>query len=104
MKKRSRKSGMRKKKTIDRHAVQELDLFMENTGELYNQKKSILANVKRKRKSGKYDATKAPKLWAYWVNSGVKQYKKEFPGAEFDKPTRDALAQDLAKRYSKGEE
>lgn len=47
----------------DEHAARELDLYAENTSELYGQFKSIIANLQRKIKSGKYDAAKAPVLW-----------------------------------------
>jgi hypothetical protein len=106
-----RKMGPRRNKTVvNAAAKRELDLFIENTGALYPQKQAILANVKRRRKSGKYDAKKAPKLWMYWVDAGAKQYNKEFGNpkgridAVFDKPTREAVARDLANRYAKGEE
>lgn len=39
--------------------ARELDLYAENTSELYGQFKSIIANLQRKIKSGKYDASKA---------------------------------------------
>jgi hypothetical protein len=57
--------------------VEELQLFAENTGELYNQKKSILKNILRKMGSGKYDPAKAPALWMYWVEAAAKRYCKE---------------------------
>jgi hypothetical protein len=106
-----RRSTRKKHRVVDRHKVEELDLFAENTSGLYNQKKSILANILRRRKSGTYDPKKAPKLWMYWVDAASKQYRKEFPhsgiggrGQVFDKPTREALAKELAKRYAKGVE
>jgi hypothetical protein len=99
-----RRSTRKKHRVVDRHKVEELDLFAENTGELYNQKKSILANILRRRKNDTYDPKKAPKLWMYWVDAASKQYRREFPGATFDKPAREALAAQLAKRYAKGVE
>lgn len=86
----------------DEDAKTELALYMDNEYSIYNQKKSIIANLMRKMKSGKYDPTLAPKLWAYWVESGAKAYAKEFatPGEwskMFPKPLRDALAAELAK-------
>ena len=63
--------------------ARELVLYTENTGELYNQKKSILENVRRRVRNGTYDHAKAPALWQYWVDAGAKRYRKEFgtPGA-----------------------
>jgi hypothetical protein len=92
--------------SVDETAKRELDLYAENTFELYNQKKSILANIQRKLKSGKYDHALAPKLWGYWVTAAAKRYQKEF-GSDapiFSKATREALAQELADRYRTGEE
>ena len=92
---------------VDEQAMTELDLYAENTSELYNQKKSILANVKRRVDKGTYDPALAPKLWLYWVDAAAKRYTKEFgtPGSPiFNKATREALARELAKRYATGEE
>ena len=91
---------------VDEHAKTELDLYAENTSELYNQKKSILANLARKSKKGVYDPTKAAKLWGYWVESASKRYRKEFGGGPdmFNKPTREALSAELERRYPHGQE
>lgn len=94
---------------IDETAKDELDLYAENTSELYGQKKAILANIKRKHASGKYNHALAPKLWMYWVESAAKRYAREFGGGQawhkmFDMPTRKALAKELADRYRSGEE
>jgi len=95
---------------VDETAANELDLYAENTSELYGQKKAILANIQRKLKSGKYDPTKTPKLWMYWVDAAARRYVKEFgtPGQKidsmFNKATREHLAKELADRYKSGEE
>ena len=95
--------------TVDDHAKTELDLYAENTSELYNQKKSILANITRRLKNGTYDPAKAPKLWMYWVDAAAKRYTKEFGSGGnistiFNKATREALAHELALRYRTGQE
>lgn len=77
----------------------ELDLYAYNTSELYGQHQSIIANLKRRIEKGTYDPALAPKLWGYWVEAAAKRYAKEFGGswhAMFDKPTRDALAREIA--------
>lgn len=90
---------------VDEHAMQELELYLENTGELHNQKKSIIENLQRKMKSGRYDPQLAPKLWMYWVDAGAKGYVKEFGGPGdsvqmmFPRPLRMALATQLAAHY-----
>lgn len=95
---------------VDETALRELDLYAENTSELYAQKKAILANIKRKLASGKYDHALAPKLWMYWADAAAKRYVKEFsaPGDKvdsvFNKATRMAFAKELADRYRTGEE
>lgn len=87
--------------TIDKHALEELELYMDNESSIYNQKKSIIKNLQRKMDSGKYDHSLAPKMWAYWVESGAKAYAKEFDSPTnwnklFPKPLRDALAIKIA--------
>jgi hypothetical protein len=91
---------------VGEHAKHELDLYAENTSELYNQKKSILANIQRRHKNGTYDHARAPQLWMYWVDAASKRYRKEFGGGPemFNKATRESLAKELADRYRSGQE
>lgn len=103
-----RRYGRSRSGPVDEHALTELDLYIENTSELYNQKKSILANIRRRIAKGTYDPALAPKLWLYWVDAGARRYVKEFGSGRidsvFNKATREALATELARRYSRGEE
>lgn len=95
-----------KKRLADLTAAHELDLFTQTTGELYPMKKAIVQNLKARRAKGKYDPSKAPKAWQHWVDRGAKQYQKEFGSADspiFDKATRTHLAEDLARRFERGE-
>jgi hypothetical protein len=62
---------------VDPHAASELALTMENDGDLYRQKQSILENLQKKVKKGKYSPAMAPKLWLYWVEAGVRKYGKD---------------------------
>jgi hypothetical protein len=91
---------------VDEHAKHELDLYAESTSELYNQKKSILANIQRRHKNGTYDPARAPQLWMHWVDAASKRYRKEFGGSPemFNKATRESLAKELADRYRSGQE
>lgn len=94
---------------VDATAANELDLYAENTSQLYGQKQSILANIRRKIKAGKYDHSLAPKLWMYWVDAAAKRYIWEFGYNQrvdtiFNKATRMHLAKELADRYRSGEE
>ena len=89
---------------VDQHMVEELDLYAENEAALYPQKQAILRNLQLKAKKGVYDAAKAAKLWGYWVEAASKRYRKEWPGVEITKGTRDEVAKELARRYPKGVE
>jgi len=53
------------------HAVEDLWLFIENTGELYGPKKRILADPRA------YDPNLAPYVWLAWVNLGAQMYVHE---------------------------
>ena len=88
---------------LDRHAVQELKLYIENDSDLYQRQIiPIVKNIQRKMKSGKYDHTKAPKLWMYLVDNGAKKYVKEFGGdvrKNFPKDVRHSVAVEFANEY-----
>ena len=78
----------------------ELKLYIENDGDLYKQRLiPIVKNIQRKMKSGKYDHSKAPKLWKYLVDDGAKKYAKEYPGVKFDKKVKEYVAQEFANEY-----
>jgi hypothetical protein len=86
--------------TSDPSAAQELELFIDNDGDLYRQQiQPIYKNLLRKMVKGKYDHELAKKLWMYLVDNGAKKYVKEFGGdvrTMFPKPLRQAVASVLA--------
>ena len=87
---------------VDAAAARELYLFMQNERSLMRQRDSIIKNISRKMKSGKYDHKQAPKLWMYWVDNGAKEYDKTYssPGVRtFDKDTKMSVAIQLADEY-----
>ena len=87
---------------VDAEAARELYLFMQNERSLMRQRDSIIKNISRKMKSGKYDHKQAPKLWMYWVDNGAKEYDKTYssPGVRtFDKDTKMSVAIQLADEY-----
>ena len=88
---------------IDRVAAVELKTYIENDSDLYRQQiVPIIKNVQRKMKSGKYDHTKAPKLWMYLIDNGAKKYVKEFGGNVkdmFPKDLRMSVANEFANEY-----
>lgn len=60
------------------HEARELELYIDNTAELYRQQTvPIQKNLSKKWKAGKYDHEKAKKLWGYLAESGAKLYVKE---------------------------
>ena len=58
--------------------VRELDLYAENSRELYPQFKSIISNIMNRMAKGQYRPELAPKLWKYWYDEAARRYKKEF--------------------------
>ena len=89
----------------DTVAARELALYAENIGPgtggyVYNQRVSIIANLRRKLKKGVYNHTLAAKLWRYWMDTAAKEYTKEFGGSGtygiFTPATRDAAAKIVA--------
>lgn len=88
---------------LDQHMVDELQLYIDNEHQLYRQRQAIEENLTRKWKKGRYDHTKAPKLWMYLVDNAAKQYIKEFmsPGTKIHIATRRKAAQELADDWQK---
>jgi len=80
---------------VDEDLKFELQVFLDNEAKLYNQKKSIIANIMRKLKAGKYDPRLAPKLWLYWVDAGAKLYQQEMD-LKIPRNVREALAEEIA--------
>lgn len=72
----------RRPKQLRGHAEQsELQLFIENDGQLYRgQTTSIIKNLATKMAKGVYDRSKAEKLWMYLVDNGAKKYAKDSGG------------------------
>ena len=66
--------------------VRELDLYAENTEELYGQFKSIIANIQRRIAKGTYNPALAPKLWRYWYDEAARRYKREFGTSDWSFP------------------
>lgn len=85
--------------------VRELVLYITNDGELYRgMTSSIISNMRRKRKSGKYDSALAVKGWMYLADAGVRKYDKEFGSGKgsltmLNKATREAIAEELMEYY-----
>lgn len=82
--------------------AREFYLFISNDGQLYRQQtQPIIKNLAIKKVKGVYDRELALKLWGYLVESGIKKYKKEFPGYyRIDAGTKLACAKLLASEYA----
>lgn len=92
------------KEEVSKDDVRELVLYITNKEELYPQIKSVIANMKRKRKANKYDDESAVKAWQYVADAGVKMYDKQYGSGKgsltlLDKPTRKEIAIQLKDYY-----
>lgn len=77
----------------------ELELYAENTGELYPQKQQIIKNLQRKMDKGTYDPNLAWRLWLYWVDEAAKRYAQENGGVwhqMFPKAIRTQVAKSIS--------
>lgn len=89
------------KKTFNADQVRELELYADNTSEIYEQKKSIIRNLARKIERKVYNPSLAPKLWRYWIDEAAKRYSQEFgtPGQIiFSVADRNEVARLVAER------
>ena len=95
-------AGKTLKAAVDDDVLEDLELFMENTGSLHAKKMTIISNLRKKMEAGKYESARAPQAWMYWVEEGVKAYVREFsanPRTMFPMELKKALAERLSKRY-----
>lgn len=90
----------------DQASETELKLFIENDGDLYQQRTvPVMKNLMTKMAQGRYRKSMAPKLWAYLVEAGAKKYASELSGPGqawnqlFPKPLRDRVASQLAREF-----
>jgi len=83
---------------VDVHAANDLFLYADNTGELYPQKKAILANLLRKILKGKYDSALTPKAFSYLMDAAAKRYVREMGPTTFTASTRRLAAKMMAEQ------
>lgn len=90
---------------IDKEAAVELELYAENTRQIYDRHTMpTIENLRRKYNKGKYDATKAAKAWEYVAEAAAKMYAREFAAPTqwhviFNAATRRAVAKSLERTY-----
>ena len=82
----------------DESKVEALVLFADNTGELYDEKKRIIAKAAAWMAEGRYDSARAPQLWLAWIDRAAKMYGREFPDEphDFSRAERLAAARQVA--------
>lgn len=85
----------------------ELELFIDNDGDLYRQRTvPIEKNLLLKKKKGVYDKEKAVKLWMYLVDDGAKKYAREYSIGKdwnviFPRSSRLKVARSLADNFDR---
>lgn len=89
---------------VDNVALRKLELYINNDGQLYKDKKSYIKNLMTKIGQGKYDFNRSIDLWMFYIEKGAKKYAKEFSiGSDwsitFPKPLRRELARKFAKDF-----
>lgn len=89
----------------DEDAARELELYVDNDGDLYRQQYiPIVKNLMLKRRKGIFDAGKAVKLFMYLMESGAKKYSREYADGRdwhqiFSKATREAVARRFVEHF-----
>jgi len=93
------------KDEVDRYAADELVLFADNDGDIYQQSTTpTRKNLMKKRARGEYKHHQAVKAWAHVVEAAAKKYAKEHGDGSpwfrmFSPATREVAAQDMADRF-----
>lgn len=83
----------------DRRRLLSLWRFLETDRYLVRRKMAFLGTVQRKLHTGRYDRTRAPRLWAFWVDEGIGRYYRLHPRTDrtaFGGPIRMKLAREIA--------
>ena len=91
---------------VDETAARELELYIENDGDLYRQQFiPIVKNLMKRRMKGGYNRELAVKLFMYLVDNGAKKYIREFGtrdqriDAMFNRNTRLDVARSLRDKF-----
>jgi hypothetical protein len=85
---------------VDEDDMRELELYVENTGELYPDKKRIIALMAHRILCSRYSKSEAAKLWRRWLDKGASMYRREIgPRPRFPAALKDKLALELAGDY-----
>lgn len=76
----------------------ELILFADNEGPLYDRKKGVVLNMISKMKKGKYDPAKGAKLWLYFVETAAREHVRQIGGAPFSRAVKLQAAKEYERR------
>ena len=96
----------RASQTVDKHSAEDLELYAENTAEVYERFITpVVKNLRRKVKKGIYDEDKALIAWQNVIDEAAKMYDKEQGSGKgsltmFNKATRNEAAKGLMERMS----
>lgn len=92
------------------HEAVELELYLENSSEYYNQIKAIRQNLNNKALRGSYSKELAPKAWIYVVDRAAKGYVREFCSSNtrwhdiFTPACRRQVARNMAEQFEQSVE
>ena len=82
------------------YEVTELVLYAENDRDLWMRRRpEFMKNALKKMNAGKYELSKAVKLWRYYADEVAKKYAKEFPGSRFSPAVRNKAAAVFARNF-----
>lgn len=103
------RSNPTRRRNMDQSAARELELFIENDGDLYRQQYTpILKNLALKKAKGIYDHAKAVKLFRYMVDRADKIYfsqadpwRRQSGKVLTDTATRNHVADSLARKFER---
>jgi hypothetical protein len=92
---------------VDEHAVDELELYIDNDQRLHRQWKAIVLNLKKHQNKGRYDHERAIDGFMHLANAAAQSYAKEFGDGRkwsnmFSTNTRRALATTYVESFERG--
>jgi hypothetical protein len=80
----------------------ELEMWLDNTQSLYNQKVSVLKNLDKKKEKGTYNSDGALLAFKNLADASAKSYEQEFKGTKFNQPSKAYSADLMRKQYEAG--
>jgi hypothetical protein len=84
---------------LERRRLLSLWRFLETDRYLVRRKQAFVGTVQRKLHTGSYQRKLAPKLWAFWVDEGIRRYFRMHPRTDpnaFAGRLRMKLAREIA--------